>query len=96
MTAARRGRLAGWGQFEPLINGVAVGVEADDHTVVADSGQVCAFREPALSLGEQATGVTRSIPDLAPMWWMRISVVPVHIPPARPWFARNSLMISLL
>ena len=46
--------------------------------------------------GEQATGVTRSIPDRAPMWWMRISVVPVHIPPTRPAFARNSLMISAL
>src|ERR1019366_10779813 len=46
--------------------------------------------------GEQATGVTRSIPDLAPMWWMRMSVVPSHIPPTRTWFARNSLMISLL
>ncbi len=46
--------------------------------------------------GEQATGVTRSIPDLAPMWWMRMSAVLSHIPPTRPPFARNSLMISLL
>ena len=40
--------------------------------------------------GEQASGVTRSIPELAPMWWMRISVVPAHGPPTRPPFARNS------
>jgi hypothetical protein len=35
--------------------------------------------------------VTRSIPDFTPMWWMRTSVVPVHIPPTRPWFAAELL-----
>ena len=45
---------------------------------------------------EQASGVTRSIPDLAPMWWMRISVVSAQGPPTRPWFARNSSMILVL
>src|SRR2546429_3353431 len=38
----------------------------------------------------------RSTPDLAPMWWMRISVVSAQGPPTRPWFARNSLMILAL
>src|SRR6516165_11171871 len=32
---------------------------------------------------EQPSGVTRSARDLAPMWWMRISVEPAHIPPTR-------------
>ena len=32
-----------------------------------------------------------SIPDLAPMWWMRISVVSAHGPPTRPWFAPELL-----
>jgi hypothetical protein len=45
---------------------------------------------------KQPSGLTRSIPDLAPMWWMRMSVVPAHIPPTRPWFARNSSMILVL
>src|SRR6266550_5109114 len=33
-------------------------------------------REAAVWLGLKASGVTRSIPDLAPMWWMRIIGVP--------------------
>src|SRR6516164_5892716 len=46
--------------------------------------------------GEQASGVTRSIPDLAPMWWMRIIGVPANAPPTRPSFARNSSTIAVL
>ena len=45
---------------------------------------------------KQPSGVTRSARDLAPMWWMRISVVPAQGPPTRPPFARNSLMIWVL
>ena len=40
--------------------------------------------------------MTRSIPDLAPMWWMRISGVPANDPLTRPPFARNSAMILSL
>jgi hypothetical protein len=53
-------------------------------------------RAAAVSLREQASDETRSIPDLAPMWWMRIGVVPAHGPPTRPSFARNSSMILVL
>ncbi len=45
---------------------------------------------------EQPSGETRSIPDLAPIWWMRISMMPAHGPPTRPSFARNSSMILVL
>jgi hypothetical protein len=41
------------------------------------------------------SSVTRSIPDLAPMWWTSISGVPARGPPTRPSFARNSAMILL-
>ena len=63
----------------------------------SDPGRVDATitRRPS-GWGEQPSGVTRSTPDLAPMWWMRVSVVPAQGPPTRPWFARNSLMISVL
>jgi hypothetical protein len=46
--------------------------------------------EAAVWLGLKASGVTHSIPDLAPMWWMGIIGVPAKNPPTRPWFARNS------
>jgi hypothetical protein len=45
--------------------------------------------------GLWASGVTRAIPDLAPMWWTSISGVPARGPPTRPSFARNSAMILL-
>src|SRR5689334_15845775 len=41
------------------------------------------------------SGVTRSIPDLAPMWCRRRSGVSVRGPPTRPAVARNSSMIRL-
>src|SRR6476659_7966561 len=44
----------------------------------------------------KASGVTRSIPDLAPMWWIKIIEVPAKMPPTRPWFARNSAMTFVL
>jgi hypothetical protein len=53
-------------------------------------------REAAVFLGKQPSGETRSIPDLAPTWWTRISVVPAHGPPTRPSLARNSSMILAL
>ena len=40
---------------------------------------------------KQPSGKTRSIPDLAPMWWMRIRLVSAHGPPTRPWFAPKLL-----
>jgi hypothetical protein len=52
--------------------------------------------EAAVLLGEAARRVTCSIPDLAPMWWTRISGVPSHGPATRPWLARNSSMIWVL
>ena len=46
--------------------------------------------------GLQASGVTRSVPDLAPVWWMRIIGVPASGPRTRPSFARNSSMTLAL
>jgi len=45
--------------------------------------------------GLHASGVTRSAPDLAPMWWMRIIGVPASHPPKCPWFARNFSTLAL-
>lgn len=51
---------------------------------------------PPSGRDEQANGVTRSIPDRAPMRCRRSIGVPVSEPPTRPAFARNSSMTLAL
>ena len=51
--------------------------------------------QPPLSSFWYATGFTRSVPVLAPVWWTSRIGMPSNMPPTLPSFARNSSMIFL-